>query len=326
MACDSSLTPFSTPATTLSVATLGENEADLAKFNAGDEQIPIMVRLNERARQDVMAVRNLRVPSSAGPVPLEAVADISIGAGATEIERYDRRFRTSVSANLADGALLGPVSARVSELQTRVEMPEGTEIEASGDAEIMGEVFQAFTVAMVSGVVLTYVVLVLLFHNFVTPVSILMSLPLAIGGAIIALFLTGNSISMAVVIGFLMLMGIVTKNAIMLVEFAVSAMDRGVAKREAILDAVHKRARPIVMTTIAMTAGMVPSALGTGDGAEFSAPMAIAVIGGLLLSTLLSLLFVPSLFSLVYAAQVRLGGGLARWIGLNAGRRRAPGE
>ena len=132
--------------------------------------------------------------------------------------------------------------------------------------------------------------------------------------------------SMAVVIGFLMLMGIVTKNAIMLVEFAVSAMDRGVAKREAILDAVHKRARPIVMTTIAMTAGMVPSALGTGDGAEFSAPMAIAVIGGLLLSTLLSLLFVPSLFSLVYATQVRLGGGLARWIGLNAGRRRAPGE
>ncbi|MFC3529078.1 efflux RND transporter permease subunit [Paracoccus mangrovi] len=313
-------------ATTLSVATLGENEADLAKFNAGDEQIPIMVRLNERARQDVMAVRNLRVPSSAGPVPLEAVADISIGAGATEIERYDRRFRTSVSANLADGALLGPVSAKVTELQTRVEMPEGTEIEASGDAEIMGEVFQAFTVAMVSGVVLTYVVLVLLFHNFVTPVSILMSLPLAIGGAIIALFLTGNSISMAVVIGFLMLMGIVTKNAIMLVEFAVSAMDRGVAKREAILDAVHKRARPIVMTTIAMTAGMVPSALGTGDGAEFSAPMAIAVIGGLLLSTLLSLLFVPSLFSLVYATQVRLGGGLARWIGLNAGRRRAPGE
>jgi len=181
----------------------------------------------------------------------------------------------------------------------------------------MAEVFEAFAVAMVSGVMLTYVVLVLLFHNFMTPVSILMSLPLAIGGAILALFLTGNSISMAVVIGFLMLMGIVTKNAIMLVEFALSSIDRGTPKREAILDAVHKRARPIVMTTIAMTAGMVPSAIGTGEGAEFSAPMAIAVIGGLLLSTLLSLLFVPSLFSVVHGAQMRASRWLKRRIGLN---------
>ncbi|KGJ06485.1 Multidrug efflux pump subunit AcrB [Paracoccus halophilus] len=312
-------------ATTLRIATLGDIESNLAKFNTGDEQIPIMVRLDETARNDMMTVRNLRVPSSAGPVPLELVADISIGAGATEIERYDRRYRTSVSANLVDGAVLGPASARVTELQKQIDMPAGTEIQPSGDVEIMGEVFEAFTVAMISGVVLTYVVLVLLFHNFVTPVSILMSLPLAIGGAILALFLTGNSISMAVVIGFLMLMGIVTKNAIMLVEFAISAMDRGVEKSEAILDAVHKRARPIVMTTIAMTAGMVPSALGTGEGAEFSAPMAIAVIGGLLLSTLLSLLFVPSLFSLVHGGQVRAAGWLRRRIGLNSAGP-APGE
>ncbi|KGJ10115.1 efflux RND transporter permease subunit (plasmid) [Paracoccus versutus] len=305
-------------ATTLRVATLGDTESNLAKFNTGDKQIPIMVRLDQEARRDLMTVRNLRVPSSAGQVPLEVVADVSISAGATEIGRYDRRYRTTVSANLAGGALLGPVNAQVTALQQQVELPAGTEIQPSGDAEIMGEVFQAFTVAMVSGVVLTYVVLVLLFHNFVTPVSILMSLPLAIGGAILALFLTGNSISMAVVIGFLMLMGIVTKNAIMLVEFAVSAIDRGVEKREAILDAVHKRARPIVMTTIAMTAGMVPSAIGTGEGAEFSAPMAIAVIGGLLLSTLLSLLFVPSLFSVVHGGQVRIGGWLRRRIGLNA--------
>ena len=305
-------------ATTLRVATLGDTESNLAKFNAGDRQIPIMVRLDERARRDLMAVRDLRVPSAAGPLPLEAVADVVLSAGATEIERYDRRYRTTVSANLAEGALLGPVSAEVTALQGRVELPPGTLIQPAGDAEIMAEVFQAFSVAMISGVVLTYVVLVLLFHNFITPVSILMSLPLAIGGAILALFLTGHSISMAVVIGFLMLMGIVTKNAIMLVEFAVSAMDRGVAKREAILDAVHKRARPIVMTTIAMTAGMVPSALGTGEGAEFSAPMAIAVIGGLLLSTLLSLLFVPSLFSVVHGGQVRIGGWLKRRIGLNS--------
>ena len=209
-----------------------------------------------------MSLRDLRVPSSAGPVPLEAVADVSLSAGATQIERYDRRYQTKVSANLVDGALLGPVNAQVAELQKTVDLPPGTRIQPSGDAEIMAEVFEAFAVAMISGVMLTYVVLVLLFHSFVVPVSILMSLPLAIGGAILALFLTGNSISMAVVIGFLMLMGIVTKNAIMLVEFALSGIDRGVEKRAAILDAVHKRARPIVMTTIAMTAGMVPSALG----------------------------------------------------------------
>lgn len=305
-------------ATTLRVATLGDTESNLAKFNAGDKQIPIMVRLDEAARRDLMTVRNLRVPSSAGQLPLEAVADVTLSAGATEIGRYDRRYQTNVSGNLAEGALLGPVSAQVTGLQQGIELPAGTEIKPSGDAEIMAEVFQAFSVAMVSGVVLTYVVLVLLFHNFITPVSILMSLPLAIGGAILALFLTGNSISMSVVIGFLMLMGIVTKNAIMLVEFAVSAIERGVEKRAAILDAVHKRARPIVMTTIAMTAGMVPSALGTGEGAEFSAPMAISVIGGLLLSTLLSLLFVPSLFSVVHGGQVRVGRWLVRRIGLNA--------
>ncbi|WJS83735.1 efflux RND transporter permease subunit [Paracoccus sp. TOH] len=307
-------------ATTLRVATLGDTESNLAKFNTGDEQIPIMVRLDEAARRDLMTVRNLRVPSTAGQLPLEVVADVSISAGATEIGRYDRSYRTTVSANLAGGALLGPVNAQVTALQQEVELPLGTQIQPSGDAEIMAEVFQAFTVAMISGVLLTYVVLVLLFHNFVTPVSILMSLPLAIGGAILALFLTGNSISMAVVIGFLMLMGIVTKNAIMLVEFAVSSMDQGTEKPAAILDAVHKRARPIVMTTIAMTAGMVPSAIGTGEGAEFSSPMAIAVIGGLLLSTLLSLLFVPSLFSVVHGGQVRIGGWLRRRIGLNAAR------
>ncbi|WP_323717221.1 efflux RND transporter permease subunit [Paracoccus aminovorans] len=305
-------------ATTLRVATLGDTESNLAKFNTGDKQVPIMVRLDQEARRDLMTVRNLRVPSSAGQLPLEAVADVSISAGATEIGRYDRRYQTTVSGNLAGGALLGPVNAKVAGLQQGIELPAGTEIKPSGDAEIMAEVFQAFTVAMISGVVLTYVVLVLLFHNFVTPVSILMSLPLAIGGAILALFLTGNSISMSVVIGFLMLMGIVTKNAIMLVEFAVTAIDRGIEKRAAILDAVHKRARPIVMTTIAMTAGMVPSAIGTGEGAEFSAPMAIAVIGGLLLSTLLSLLFVPSLFSVVHGGQVRIGRWLVRRIGLNS--------
>ncbi|QIR84313.1 efflux RND transporter permease subunit [Paracoccus sp. AK26] len=311
-------------ATTLRVATLGDVEANLAKFNAGDEQIPIVVRLNADARADLVTVQNLRVNSQAGQVPLGAVADVTLSAGATEIGRYDRQFQTTVSANLADGQLLGPVSAQVAELQAQIELPPGTRIQPSGDAEIMGEVFGAFGTAMGAGVLLVYVVLVLLFHNFITPVSILLSLPLAIGGAILALFVTGHSISMAVVIGFLMLMGIVTKNSIMLVEFALTAIEQGVAKKDAILDAVHKRARPIVMTTIAMSAGMIPSALATGEGGEFRAPMAIAVIGGLLLSTVLSLLFVPALFSLIHGGQGRLTGWVARRIGLN--RPRQPAE
>lgn len=310
----------SSMATTLRVATLGDIEANLARFNAGDEQIPIVVRLNAAARADLMQVQNLRVPSSSGQIPLASVADVTLSAGATQISRYDRQFQTTVSANLTDGALLGPVSAQITQLHDQIEMPPGTRIQTSGDAEIMGEVFEAFGLAMGSGVMLVYVVLVLLFHNFMTPVTILLSLPLAIGGAILALFFTGHSISMAVVIGFLMLMGIVTKNSIMLVEFALTAMEAGTPKREAILDAVHKRARPIVMTTIAMSAGMVPSALATGEGGEFRAPMAIAVIGGLLLSTVLSLIFVPALFSVIHGGQKRVFGGLGRWIGLNRPR------
>lgn len=317
--------PASAIATTLRIATLGDTESNLAKFNAGDEQVPIVVRLSERDRADMPTIENLRVPSSVGQIPLASVAEVSMSSGATTIERYNRRFETEVTANLAEGALLGPASAQVAALGDSIDMPENTEIKPSGDAEIMGEVFAAFGLAMGSGIMLVYVVLVLLFHNFVTPITILLSLPLAIGGAILALFVTGNSISMAVVIGFLMLMGIVTKNSIMLVEFALSAMERGTPKREAILDAVHKRARPIIMTTIAMSAGMVPSALATGEGGEFRAPMAIAVIGGLLLSTILSLLFVPSLFSMIHGAQSRVFGWIGRRVGLNRPRR-APAE
>ncbi|MBA4490081.1 efflux RND transporter permease subunit [Paracoccus sp. S1E-3] len=306
-------------ATTLRIATIGDSEENVAKYNAGDSQIPIVVRLNRAAREDLEVLRSLRVPGANGLVPLETVAVLGYGAGATEISRYDRRFRTTVSANLVDGARLGPVSAKVTEMQTSVQLPPGTEIESSGDAEIMADIFEAFGTAMAAGVLLVYVVLVLLFHSFITPISILMSLPLAIGGAIFALYFFNYAMSLPVLIGFLMLMGIVTKNAIMLVEFALTAMSAGAPKRVALLDAVHKRARPIVMTTIAMTAGMVPSAIGSGAGGEFRAPMAVAVIGGLLLSTLLSLLFVPALFSVIEGGQARL----SRWIRARLGINRA---
>jgi hydrophobe/amphiphile efflux-1 (HAE1) family protein len=308
-------------ASTIRIATLGETDSNVAKFNAGDRQIPILVRLKEDVRNDLSRMAGLRVASTTGsPVPISVVADMKLSSGPSTIERYDRQYRTSVEADLAPGALLGPATQSVMALPIAMDMPEGTAIQSAGDAEVMGEVFTQFGLAMGAGILLVYVVLVLLFASFVTPVTILLSLPLAIGGAIFALYLNGSAIGLSVVIGFLMLMGIVTKNAIMLVEFAIEAMKDGATRSEAMLEAGHKRARPIIMTTVAMTAGMVPSALAIGAGGEFRAPMAVAVIGGLLLSTMLSLLFVPSLFSVIDGLKERIRWGLVAVLGANRPR------
>lgn len=305
-------------AKTARIATIGATESNLAKFDTGERRIPVVVRFNEEARTNLSTVANQRVPSSNGSqVPLGVVADVHLSAGPSTVERYDRQFRVSVAADLADGEPLGPALAAVRQLPAARDMPEGTSIQPSGDAEAFGDVFTSFANAMGAGLLLVYIVLVLLFSSFITPLSILLSLPLAIGGAIFALFLGGHAIGLSVVIGFLMLMGIVTKNAIMLVEFADVNVKSGTERKEAMLDACHKRARPILMTTVAMTAGMVPSALATGTGGEFRAPMAIAVIGGLLLSTLLSLLFVPALYSVVEGASERLTDFLHRIAGTN---------
>ncbi len=308
-------------ASTIRIATLGETDSNVAKFNAGDRQVPILVRLKEDARNDLSRLAGLRVASTTGsPVPISVVADVALSSGPSSIERYDRQYRTSVEADLSPGGLLGPATEQVMALPIALSMPEGTSIQSAGDAEVMGEVFTQFGLAMGAGILLVYVVLVLLFHSFVTPVTILLSLPLAIGGAIFALYLNGSAIGLSVVIGFLMLMGIVTKNAIMLVEFAIEAMKDGATRSQAMLDAGHKRARPIIMTTVAMTAGMVPSALAVGAGGEFRAPMAVAVIGGLLLSTMLSLLFVPSLFSVIDGLKDRIRWGLVAVLGANRPR------
>jgi hydrophobe/amphiphile efflux-1 (HAE1) family protein len=308
-------------ASTMRIATLGESDANSAKFTLGDRQIPIIVRVEESARSDLFRLEGLRVPSSTGaPVPLSVVAEIALSTGPSQIERYDRQFRTTIQADLAKGALLGPATAAVDTVPLASNMPEGTAISAGGDAEAMGEIFTQFGLAMGAGILLVYIVLVLLFSSFVTPVTILLSLPLAIGGAIFALYIYGAGIGLSVIIGFLMLMGIVTKNAIMLVEFAISEMEQGADRSKAMLEAGHKRARPIVMTTIAMTAGMVPSAMALGPGGEFRAPMAVAVIGGLLLSTVLSLLFVPSLFSVINGLKTRARNGLVSVFGANRPR------
>jgi multidrug efflux pump subunit AcrB len=286
---------------TIRVATIGDVGPALAKFDAGDRLVPIRVQLEDAARADLPILEQLRVPlgGGRGGVPLSVVADIKLDQGPTSINRYDRERQATVAADLVGAAALGDATKKIYELPVMKSLPKGVKVSPSGDAESLAELSEGFATAITAGLMMVYAVLVLLFGTFLQPITILFSLPLSIGGAIAALLLTGKQLTTPVWIGILMLMGIVTKNAIMLVEFAVEAVREGKPRHEAIIDAGMKRARPIVMTTIAMAAGMMPSALAFGAGGEFRSPMALAVIGGLLFSTVLSLVFVPAMFMLM---------------------------
>ncbi len=298
------------------IATIGDIGANLAKFDVGTRQVPIRVKLPDRARAELGLLENLTVTSATGKaIPLGAVADFELSQGPTSIDRYDRNRRILLGADLVGNTPLGDAVNAIMALPAAKNLPDGVVVKQFGDAEIMVEVFEGFASAMGAGLMMVYAVLVLLFSSFLQPITILFSLPLSIGGAIVALALTGNPISLPVVIGILMLMGIVTKNAIMLVDFAIEQQKHGMERNESIIDAGRKRARPIIMTTIAMVGGMVPSALALDSGGEFRAPMAIAVIGGLISSTVLSLLFVPA----VYVLMDDVGRGIwwifARYVG-----------
>ncbi len=299
------------------IATIGDISANLAKFNAGDRQIPIRVQLAESARANRQILEALKVPTASGStVPLVTVAAIENGQGPSSIDRYDRKRRVVIGGDVVGGAPLGKAIEHVQALPiVKQKAAEGVYLKQAGDAEVMGEIFESFGEAMAAGLMLVLAVLILLFGSFLQPVTILFSLPLSMGGAIFALLITGKSFSFPVVIGVLMLMGVVTKNAIMLVDFAIEEIARGVKRHEAIIDAGRKRARPIVMTTLAMAGGMLPSALALGAGGEFRAPMAIAVIGGLVLSTLLSLVFVPAMFILMDDFGRLVWRGFGRFIG-----------
>lgn len=303
-------------AQTVRIATIGDVSQNLAKFSAGDRQVPIRVQLDEAARADLSTFETLKVRTAAGAsVPLSAVADISFGTGPTSLDRYDRARRVAIEGDLAGTTQLGEALAEVYALPAAKNLPPGIVLKESGDAEIMGEVFGGFATAMGAGVMMVLAVLVLLFANVLQPITILIALPLSVGGAFIALLITGNAMTLPVVIGFLMLMGIVTKNAILLVDFAIEAVHAGTERTTALIEAGRKRAQPIVMTTIAMAAGMVPSALGLGEGGSFRSPMAIAVIGGLLASTALSLVFVPAVFTLMDDLGHFFGRVFGRFIG-----------
>jgi len=285
---------------TIRVATIGDVGQALAKFNTGDRLVPIRVLLDESARADRQVLEQLKVPTPrGGGVPLNAISDIQLAQGPIAINRFDRERQATIEADLVGTAALSEARDAVKALPVMKHLPPGIKVTEAGDAEMQEELFADFGSAMRDGLIMVYAVLVVLFGSFLQPITILFSLPLSIGGAIIALLITGKPLSAVVVIGLLMLMGIVTKNAILLVDFMLEAMNRGVERTTAIIEAGQKRARPIVMTTVAMVSGMIPSALAIGAGGDARSPMAIAVIGGLLLSTVLSLLFVPAFFALM---------------------------
>ena len=285
---------------TLRIATIGDFGPALAKFNTGNQLVPIRVQLAENARTDRQVLGNLRVPTgNGGSIPLQSIASIELSQGPISISRFDRERQATLQADLVGNSALGDAIAAIYDLPIMKQLPPGISVKQAGDAETMAELFGGFADAMRDGLMMVYSVLVLLFGSFLQPVTILFSLPLSIGGAILGLLVTGRPLSMPVIIGILMLMGIVTKNAIMLVDFTIEAIASGMDRTLAIVEAGKKRARPIIMTTVAMVAGMAPSALAIGAGGEFRSPMAIAVIGGLIVSTLLSLLFVPAFFAMM---------------------------
>ena len=286
-------------ADTLRIATAGDYDQGLAKLNLSQRQIPIVVKLPPDARQDLQLLERLPVPGKNGPVMLGNVARLSIDGGPAEIDRYDRLRNINFEIEL-NGQPLGEVEKQALALPSLQTLPPGVIQTTVGDAEAMNELFASFGLAMLTGVLCIYIVLVLLFKDFVQPVTILVALVLSIPGAFLALFVTQSALSMPSMIGLIMLMGIATKNSILLIDYVILARrDHGLSRWEAIIDACRKRARPIVMTTVAMGAGMMPIAIGLGTDPSFRAPMAIVVIGGLITSTFLSLLVVPVVFTYV---------------------------
>ncbi|MGV1681908.1 efflux RND transporter permease subunit [Sphingopyxis sp. NJF-3] len=298
---------------TIRIATLGDIDQNAAKFSLSDRQIPIRVLLSEDSRRSLATLENLPVPTASGStVPLKSVAEIGFGAGPTELRRYNQTRRIVIGADLAPGLVTGNAQEKIDALPAVKNMPQGIRKVIQGDAKWQAEMMQNFFIALIAGLMLVFSTLVLLYRRFLSPLVNMSSLLLAPLGGLLGLLITGMEISMPVFIGLLMLLGIVAKNSILLVDFAIEEMDKGIDKAEALKDAGRKRAQPIVMTTVAMVAGMVPTALSlSGDGA-WRAPMGVVVIGGLILSTLLTLLIVPAGFSLADSIEKRLGRFFSR--------------
>jgi multidrug efflux pump subunit AcrB len=281
------------------IATAGDYEQRLAKLNLPERQVPIRVGFSEATLANPALVGQLRVRGKNGPVPLSAVADIRAASGPSQISRYQRQRNVTLTAEL-NGRPLGEVMNEVQALPSVQRLPDGVSFLNTGDSEVFVELFVGFAIAMVAGLACIYMVLLLLFNHALMPLTILTAVPLCAGGAFGALLLTQNMLSLPALIGLLMLIGIASKNSILLVDYAVMAEDEhGLSQHDALIDACRKRAQPVIMTTLAMGAGMMPIALGFSGDSSFRAPMAIAVIGGLITSTLLSLIVIPAAFTVI---------------------------
>ena len=299
-------------ADTLRIATSGDYDQSLAKLNLAQRQVPIVVKLPAAARQDLALLERMTVPGKHGPVMLANVASLAVDSGPAQIDRYDRLRNINFEIELNQQPL-GEVASQALALPSLRTLPPGVSQTTVGDAEAMAELFNSFALAMATGVLCIYIVLVLLFRDFVQPVTVLAALVLSVPGAFLALIVTRTALSMPSMIGLIMLMGIATKNAILLIDYVILARrDHGLDRWDALLDACRKRARPIVMTTVAMGAGMLPIAIGVGTDPSFRAPMAIVVIGGLITSTFLSLLVVPVVFTYVDDAIAVVRRGFRR--------------
>jgi multidrug efflux pump subunit AcrB len=297
---------------TIRIATLGDLPQNAPKFSLSDRQIPIRVSLVESARENMSTLENMPVPTAAGgSVPLKAVADISFGEGPTAVRRYNQSRRLMIEADL-NGVPFGDALKAVHNLPALKDMPQGVRLIDKGDAEFMAELLYSFLLAVGAGVLIVFAVLVLLFARLFQPIAILTALPPSLFGVGCALFITDIPTSLPVAIGLLMLMGIVAKNSILLVDMAIEEMRAGRDRLSALLEAGHKRARPIVMTSVAMVAGMLPVALGIGEDTAFRKPMAVAVIGGVITSTALTLLVVPAWFTLMDRLEGFAGPRFAR--------------
>ncbi|MBW4492766.1 MAG: efflux RND transporter permease subunit [Oscillatoria princeps RMCB-10] len=310
-------------ARTASLATLGDNESNLAKFDLPDRQIPIRVLLAPEFRDSLETLKNILIPGQNGQlVPLSAVANISLGSGPAQISRFNRARQVSVEANL-QGISLGDAMGQVRKLPAMNQLPPEVAEEPAGDAKIMQDIFSRFGRALGLAVLCIYAILVLLYNSFLIPLAILVSLPLSIGGALIGLMVMQQELGLFALIGIVLLMGLVTKNAIILVDCALSNQREGMPQFKAVVESGASRLRPIMMTSISTIAGMVPIAMGLGAGSQTRAPMAVAVTGGFTTSTLLTLVVVPVLFTYIDSFQGRIGrlvkgsplGFLKKWGG-----------
>ena len=305
--------PVTTIAEAARVATLGDIDANVSKMDEGERRIPIRVRLPEKDRADLSVIKNLRLPTASGGITtLESVADVYFQAGPGQINRVERKRNITMQADTTGDTQVGDAIARVHLLPIMQHLPPGVGLSSQGQEKAYGQLFGGFAVAILAAIGLVYAVMVLLFRSFFKPFVILSALPTAIGGALLALLISDLSLSIPSLIGFLMLMGLAAKNSILLVEYAIERERDGASQRAALMEACRERARPIVMTSLAMMAGMLPTALTLGKGSEFRQPMAVAVIGGLITSTVLSLLLVPVVYEFV--------DDIERWVAPRLGR------